>query len=133
MQSHLSATTVLDDGYDSDAPQNHNAAIESERPQEIDEPELGEALDTSSPACLVFRLSMLVGLMQSYVWSCMLAKLQKNGLHIISVTYLSVTCVHPSRMTQLHVTHSATCSIVWFHQDSPTRCPVGVPGMVDQP
>ena len=49
MQSHLSATTVLDDGYDSGAHQNHNAAIESEGPQELDEPELGEALDTSSP------------------------------------------------------------------------------------
>ena len=49
VQSHLSATTVLDDGYDSDAHQNHNAAIEREGPQELDEPELGEALDTSSP------------------------------------------------------------------------------------
>ena len=28
VQLHLSATTVLDDGYDSDARQNHNAAIE---------------------------------------------------------------------------------------------------------
>ena len=48
-ESHLSATTVLDDGYDSGAHQNHNAAIESKGPQEIDKPELGEALDTSSP------------------------------------------------------------------------------------
>ena len=49
VQSHLSTTTVLDDGYVSDACQNHNADIESEGPQELDEPELGEALDTSSP------------------------------------------------------------------------------------
>ena len=28
VQSHLSATTVLEDGYNSDACQNHNAAIE---------------------------------------------------------------------------------------------------------
>ena len=49
MQSCLSFTTVLDDGYDSDACQNHNAAIESKGPQELDESELGEALDTSSP------------------------------------------------------------------------------------
>ena len=50
MQSHLSATTVLEDGYDSDARQNHNAAIEMEGPQELDEPELGEVLDPSSPS-----------------------------------------------------------------------------------
>ena len=50
MQSHLSAATVLEDGYDSDARQNHNAAIEMEGPQELDEPELGEVLDPSSPS-----------------------------------------------------------------------------------
>ena len=49
VESHLSASTVLDDGYDSDARQNQNAAIESKGPQELDEPELGEALDSSSP------------------------------------------------------------------------------------
>ena len=43
VQSHLSATTVLEDGYDSDACQNHNAAIEMEGPQELDEPELGKS------------------------------------------------------------------------------------------
>ena len=50
VQSHLSATTVLEDGYDFDAHQNHNAAIEMEGPQELDEPELGEVLDPSSPS-----------------------------------------------------------------------------------
>ena len=50
VQSHLSATTVLEDGYDSDAHQNHNAAIEMEGPQELDKPELGEVLDPSSPS-----------------------------------------------------------------------------------
>ena len=50
VQSHLSATTVLEDGYDSDARQNHNAAIEMEGPQELDNPELGEVLDPSSPS-----------------------------------------------------------------------------------
>ena len=50
VQSHLSAATVLEDGYDSDAHQNHNAAIEMEGPQELDEPELGEVLDPSSPS-----------------------------------------------------------------------------------
>ena len=44
----------------------------------------------------------------------------------------SVMHVCPSHVTQSHVTHSATCSIVWFCQDSPTRCPEGVPGMVEQ-
>ena len=33
VQSHLSAATVLEDGYDSDAHQNHSAAIEVEGPQ----------------------------------------------------------------------------------------------------
>ena len=47
VQLHLSATTVLEDGYNSDACQNHNAAIEMEGPQELDEPELGEVLDPS--------------------------------------------------------------------------------------
>ena len=41
--------------------------------------------------------------------------------------------VHLSHATQSHVTHGATCNIVSFRQNSPTRCPVGVPGMVDQP
>ena len=50
VKSHLSAATVLEDGYDSDACQNHNAAIEMEGPQELDEPELGEVLDPSSPS-----------------------------------------------------------------------------------
>ena len=50
VQSHLSAAAVLEDGYDSDARQNHNAAIEMEGPQELDEPELGEVLDPSSPS-----------------------------------------------------------------------------------
>ena len=50
VQSHLSAATVLEDGYDSDAHQNHNGAIEMEGPQELDEPELGEVLDPSSPS-----------------------------------------------------------------------------------
>ena len=45
-----SATTVLEDGYDFDVCQNHNAAIEMEGPQELDEPELGEVLDPSSPS-----------------------------------------------------------------------------------
>ena len=49
VQLHLSTTTILDDGYVSDAHQKHNAAIESKGPQELDKPELGEALDTSSP------------------------------------------------------------------------------------
>ena len=49
VQSHLSAATVLEDGYNSDACQNHNAAIEMEGPQELDEPELGEVLDPSPP------------------------------------------------------------------------------------
>ena len=31
------------------------------------------------------------------------------------------------------MTHSAMCNIVWFCQDNPTRCPVGVPGIVEQP
>ena len=43
VQSHLSAATVLEDGYDSDACQNQNAAREMEGPQELDEPELGES------------------------------------------------------------------------------------------
>ena len=43
VQSHLSAPTSLEDGYDSDACQNHNAAIEMEGPQELDEPELGKS------------------------------------------------------------------------------------------
>ena len=50
VQLHLSATTVLEDGYNSDAHQNHNAAIEMEGPQELDKPELGEVLDPSSPS-----------------------------------------------------------------------------------
>ena len=50
VQSHLSAATVLEDGYNSDACQNHNAAIEMEGPQELDKPELGEVLDPSSPS-----------------------------------------------------------------------------------
>ena len=50
MQLHLSAASVLEDGYDSDAHQNHNAAIEMEGPQELDEPELGEILDPLSPS-----------------------------------------------------------------------------------
>ena len=74
-----------------------------------------------------------MGLVQLHVWLCTLAKLLKNSSCIVLVAYSSVTCVRPSRMTQLHVTHSATCNIVWFCQDSPTRCPVGVPDMVDQP
>ena len=36
--------------------------------------------------------------------------------------------VSPSQVTQSHMTHSARCSIVWFCQDSSTRCPVHVPG-----
>ena len=36
-------------------------------------------------------------------------------------------------MTQSHVTHSATCNIVWIRQDSHTRCPVGVPGIHETP
>ena len=50
VQSHLSAATVVEDGYDSDAHQNHNTAIEMEGPQELDKPELGEVLDPSSPS-----------------------------------------------------------------------------------
>ena len=50
VQSHLSAATVLEDGFNSDAHQNHNAAIKMEGPQELDEPELGEVLDPSSPS-----------------------------------------------------------------------------------
>ena len=50
VQLHLSATTVLEDGYNSDACQNHNAAIEMEGPQELDKPELGEVLDPLSPS-----------------------------------------------------------------------------------
>ena len=50
VQLHLSAATVLEDGYDSDARQIINAAIEMEGPQELDEPELGEVLDPSSPS-----------------------------------------------------------------------------------
>ena len=50
VQSHISAATVLEDGYDSDAHQNHNAAIEMEGSQDLDEPELVEVLDPSSPS-----------------------------------------------------------------------------------
>ena len=37
-------------GYNSDARQNNNAAIEMDGPQELDKPELGEVLDPSSPS-----------------------------------------------------------------------------------
>ena len=60
-------------------------------------------------------------------------QITKNGSCIVSVEFLKVACIHLSCMTQLHMTHSAMCNIVWFHQDSHTRHPVGVPGMVDQP
>ena len=73
---------------------------------------------------------MLVGLTQLHIWSCALTESPNNGSCIILVAYSSVAL---SRMTQLHMTHSSTCNIVWFHQDSSTRHPVGVPGMVDQP
>ena len=76
---------------------------------------------------------MLMGLTQSHIWSCALTELLKNSSCVILVAYSPVACVHPSCVTQLHITHSATCNIVWFCQDSPTRHPVGVPGMVDQP
>ena len=76
---------------------------------------------------------MLVGLMQLHVWSCMLTESPKDGLCIISVTYLSVMCVHLSCSTQSHMMHSAMCYIDWFCQDNPTRRPVRVPGIVDQP
>ena len=75
---------------------------------------------------------MLMGLMRSHVWLCMVAELIKYGSCIVLVTDSSVTGVCLSCMTQLHMTHSAMCNIVWFHQDSPTRHPVGVPCMVDQ-
>ena len=82
---------------------------------------------------LLFSSCVLVGLTWSHVWSCMLAKSLENGSCIVSVTYLSVRHVHPSHATQLYMMHSATCNIVLFCQDSPTRRTVGVPGMVDQP
>ena len=50
VQSQLSAATVLEDGYNSDAHQNHNAAIEMEGPQELDKPERREVLDPLSPS-----------------------------------------------------------------------------------
>ena len=55
-------------------------------------------------------------------------QITKKSSCIILVAYLSVVHVHPSCTTQSHVTHSATCKIVWFHQDSRSRHPVGVPG-----
>ena len=76
---------------------------------------------------------MLMGLMRSHVWLCALTESLKNGSCIVSVAYSSVAHVHPSCATQSHMMHSVTCNIVWLHQDSPTRCPVGVPGMVEQP
>ena len=57
----------------------------------------------------------------------------ENHLFVVLNLYSSVAHFRPSRTTQSHVTHSDTCSIVWFRQDNPTRRPVGVPGMVDQP
>ena len=45
---------------------------------------------------------------------------------------LSVECIlHQSRMAQLHMTYSVMCNKVWFRQDNPTRCPDGVPVIVD--
>ena len=83
--------------------------------------------------CLLYRSCMLMGLMQSHVWSCTLTESLRNSSCIVLVVYSSVMHVCPSRVTQSHEMHSATGNIVWFCQDSPTRCPVGVPGMVEQP
>ena len=82
---------------------------------------------------LLFWLCVLTGLMQLHVWSCALAESLKNSSCIILVEYSTVMSVCPSHATQWHMTHSATCNIVWVCQDSPIRCPVGVPGIVDQP
>ena len=60
-------------------------------------------------------------------------QIAKKSSCIVLVAYSSVAHIHPSHVTQLHVKHSAVCNIVWFHLDSPTICPVGVQGMVDQP
>ena len=76
---------------------------------------------------------MLMGLKQSHVWSCTLTELLKNSSCVILVAYSSVIHAHLSRMTQSHMTPSATCNIVWIRQDNPNRRPVGVPGMVEQP
>ena len=44
-----------------------------------------------------------------------------------------VHVLRPSHVTQSHMMHSATLNIVWFRQESPTRRPDGVPGMVEKP
>ena len=82
---------------------------------------------------LLFRSCLFMGLMQLHIWSYMLTKSLKNSLCVVSVAYSSVVHVCPSCATQLHVTHSATCNIVLVCQDCPTRHPVAVSGMVNQP
>ena len=35
-------------------------------------------------------------------------------------------------MTQSHVMNSAMCNIIWFHWGDPTKCPDGVPSILEQ-
>ena len=81
-------------------------------------------------AHLGFWLCVLMGLTQLHIWPCMLAK----SLKMVHASFrLHICQSHVSIHLVSHVMHSATCGIVWFRQDSSTRRPVGVPGMVDQP